>query len=75
MDARRLLDPASHSDSQKQALATSETLVEEVLAADTIVIGAPMYNFAISAPLKGWIDQVVRLGRTVLFGSKGPRAY
>jgi FMN-dependent NADH-azoreductase len=65
-------DPASHSDSQKQALATSEMLVEEVLAADTIVIGAPMYNFAISAPLKAWIDQVVRIGRTVLFGSNGP---
>lgn len=65
-------DPASLTASQKQALATSEMLVEELLAADTIVIGAPMYNFAISAPLKGWIDQAVRVGRTVLFGSNGP---
>ncbi len=65
-------DPAGLSTSQKHVLAPSNTLVEELLAADTIVIGAPMHNFAISALLKGWIDQVVRVGRTVLF--PGPSA-
>jgi FMN-dependent NADH-azoreductase len=54
-------------------LALSNTLVEELLAADTIVMGAPIHNFAISALLKGWIDQVVRVGRTVLFNLKGPQ--
>ena len=39
---------------------------------DAIVIGAPMYNLTVSAPLKAWIDQVVRLGRTFLYGPNGP---
>jgi len=41
--------------------------------ADEIVIGAPMYNFAIPAPLKAWIDQVIRAGQTVLFHESGPK--
>ena len=65
--------PASLSTSQKHVLALSNTLVEELLAADTIVIGAPMHNFTISALLKAWIDQVVRVGRTVLFNANGPQ--
>jgi len=48
-------------------------LIEEVLAADIIVIGAPMYNFAISSLLKAWIDQVVRVGKTVAYGQQGPQ--
>ena len=43
---------------------TSDQLIEELQAADTIVIGAPMYNFAISSSLKAWIDQM-RLGKTM----------
>ena len=66
-------DPAGLSTSQKHVLAASNTLVEELLAADTIVIGAPMHNFAISALLKAWIDQVVRVGRTVIFNPNGPQ--
>jgi FMN-dependent NADH-azoreductase len=58
---------------QKQVLQLSDALVEELVQADTIVIGAPMYNFAIPAPLKAWIDQVVRVGKTVLFGAAGPQ--
>jgi|SRR5579863_2236013 len=65
-------DPAKRTAGQQEALFISDALVEELLAADTIVIGAPMYNFTITAPLKGWIDQIVRVGRTVLFGAKGP---
>jgi FMN-dependent NADH-azoreductase len=65
-------DPAKRTPAQQDALAVSDALVEELLAADTIVLGAPMYNFAVSAPLKAWIDQIVRVGRTVLFGAKGP---
>jgi FMN-dependent NADH-azoreductase len=64
-------DPAARTAEHKRALAVSDTLVEELLAADTIVIGSPMYNFAIPAPLKGWIDQIVRVGKTVLFGAGG----
>ena len=49
----------------EKVLKVSDTLVEELVQANTIVIGAPMYNFAIPAPLKAWIDQVVRVGKTV----------
>jgi len=63
----------SLSPEQKQVLQLSDALVEELVRADTIVIGAPMYNFAIPAPLKAWIDQVVRIGKTVLFGAAGPQ--
>jgi FMN-dependent NADH-azoreductase len=65
-------DPASHTPEQRQAIAISDQLVQELVEADTIVIGAPMYNFAIAAPLKGWIDHVVRAGKTVLFAADGP---
>jgi FMN-dependent NADH-azoreductase len=66
-------DPASLTAEQRQALAISDTLVDELTQADTIVIGAPMYNFAISSSLKAWIDQVVRAGKTVLFTASGPQ--
>src|SRR5580692_13016072 len=65
-------DPAKRTPAQQEALAVSDLLVEELLAADTIVIGAPMHNFTVSALLKAWIDQVVRFGRTVAWGAKGP---
>jgi FMN-dependent NADH-azoreductase len=66
-------DPATLTPEQKQVLAVSDTLVDELRQADTIVIGAPMYNFAIPAPLKAWIDQIVRVGQTVLFAADGPQ--
>jgi FMN-dependent NADH-azoreductase len=65
-------NPATLTPEQWSTLSVSEKLVEELLAADTIVIGAPMYNLTVSAPLKAWIDQVVRVGRTVLYGPNGP---
>lgn len=49
------------------ALAISDELVGEVEAADVIVVGTPMYNYGMPAPLKAWLDQVVRIGRTFSF--------
>jgi len=66
-------DPAGHTTEQKLVLATSDALIQELRQADEIVIGTPMYNFAIPAPLKAWIDQVVRVGQTVLFHPSGPK--
>jgi FMN-dependent NADH-azoreductase len=66
-------DPATLTTEQKLVLQLSDELVEELVQADTIVIGAPMYNFAIPAPLKAWIDQIVRVGKTVLFAAAGPQ--
>jgi FMN-dependent NADH-azoreductase len=67
------IEPSKLSSSQRNYLATSDALIEEVLAADIIVIGAPMYNFAIPSLLKAWIDQVVRVGKTVSYGANGPQ--
>ncbi len=65
--------PPKITSAQRQYLATSDALIEELVAADTIVIGAPMYNFTISWPLKAWIDQVVRIGKTFAYGPNGPQ--
>src|SRR6266567_4799918 len=53
------------TSSQRDYLSTSDRLIEELEAADTIVIGAPMYNFANPSSLKAWIDQIVRMGKTL----------
>jgi len=64
--------PVGHRTAeQKKALEASDGYIQELIDADTIVIGAPMHNFSISAPLKGWIDQIVRAGRTFSVGEGG----
>ena len=46
--------------------------LEDFLAADIIVIGAPMYNFSIASQLKAWIDRIVVAGRTFRYTDRGP---
>ena len=53
-----------HSPEIKQALAISNDLIAELMAADHIVIGTSMYNFSIPANLKAYIDHIVRVGVT-----------
>jgi FMN-dependent NADH-azoreductase len=67
------LEESKITSAQRSYLSTSDKLVEELRAADTVVIGAPMYNFSIPSPLKAWIDQIVRLGKTVGYGPNGPQ--
>ncbi len=62
-------DPAGHTPAQQAAIAVSNELVDELFAADELLIGAPMYNFGVPASLKAWIDQVVRVGRTFEYPS------
>ena len=57
-------DPAGHTAEQKQALAIGDQMIEELKAADHYLITTPMYNFAIPARLKAWVDHVVRSGKT-----------
>ncbi len=59
--------PGSDSNEAKAAIAESNVLVDEFLASDIIVVGAPMYNLSIPAVLKAWIDQIVRPMRTFTF--------
>ncbi len=60
------------SDAQRGLLAESDAVVEELEAADVIVIGAPMHNFSISSALKTWIDHAARVGRTFHYTAEGP---
>jgi len=62
---------ADRSAAQKLALAFSDQLVDELLAADVVVLGAPMWNLSIPASLKAWIDLIVREGRTFAFTAQG----
>jgi FMN-dependent NADH-azoreductase len=52
-------------------LALSDRLVDELLAADVLVLAAPMWNLSIPASLKAWIDLIVREGRTFAFTETG----
>jgi len=60
------------TDAQRALLAQSDALVDELFAADVIVIAAPMINFTIPSNLKAWIDYVARAGRTFRYSEKGP---
>ena len=60
------------TDEQRMLLAQSDALVDELFAADVIVIAAPMINFTIPTNLKAWIDFVARAGRTFRYSEKGP---
>ncbi|GKS92212.1 NAD(P)H-dependent oxidoreductase [Acidovorax sp. SUPP2539] len=58
---------SEREDWMREALQQSDTLVDELLQADLIVAGVPMYNFAPPAQFKAWIDNIVRVGRTFGF--------
>ncbi len=61
------------TDAQKEALALSDSLIAEIQAADTLVIGVPIYNFGVPAALKAWVDQVARAGVTFKYTENGPQ--
>jgi FMN-dependent NADH-azoreductase len=64
---------AQRTPEQQQVLALSDTLIEELWAADVIVLGVPMHNFSIPASLKAWFDLITRAGKTFSYGEKGPQ--
>ena len=68
--ALRGAEPANAAQAAAQAL--SNELIAELEAADTVVIGAPMYNFGIASTLKSWFDYVLRAGVTFRYGESGP---
>ncbi len=57
---------------QRALLQPSDQLIDELKTAHTVVIGAPMYNFSVTASLKAWIDLVCRVGETFIYGDSGP---
>ena len=64
--------PEDWSAEQVGVLALSDTIVNEVEAADIIVIGSPMHNFGITSGLKAWIDHLARVGRPFNYTENGP---
>ncbi len=66
--------PEQRNVEQIESLKLSDALVDELFAADVIVIGAPMWNFGIPSSLKAWIDHIARAGRTFKYGASGPES-
>ena len=62
---------ASPSDQTKSENAEAARALEEFLAADVVVIGAPMYNFSVPSQLKAWVDRVLVAGKTFRYGEDG----
>jgi len=60
------------SKAEENENALSEALVSQFLAADAIVVGAPLYNFSIPSQLKAWIDRLAQSGRTFRYTAEGP---
>ncbi len=65
--------PAEQRSAEQASLVKlSDELVAELLSADIVVVGAPMYNFSVSSTLKSWIDHVARAGVTFKYTETGP---
>ena len=74
MTIRQAWVPEGEKDSALTATATrSKAMVDELKAADVVVIGAPMYNFTIPSTLKAWIDHVAVAGQTFQYTEAGPK--
>lgn len=66
-------DPSQQSPEMRAVLSESEKVLQEFLEADTVVIGAPMYNFSIPSQLKAWIDRIAVKGKTFAYSEYGPK--
>ena len=74
MTIRQAWTPEGEKDASLSAtMARSRELVDELKAADVIVIGSPMYNFTVPSTLKAWIDHVAIAGQTFQYTSTGPK--
>ena len=62
---------SARTDAQQKMLALSDSLIDEVLSADVIVLGIPMHNFSVPATFKAWIDQIARAGKTFRYTDQG----
>ncbi|MGH8233810.1 MAG: FMN-dependent NADH-azoreductase [Rhodanobacteraceae bacterium] len=59
-------------DASREPDGLGQAVFDEFMAADVIVIGAPMYNFGISTQLKAWIDRIAIPGKVFRYGANGP---
>jgi FMN-dependent NADH-azoreductase len=76
LDAERFLafiaKPEERTPAQQALTTCSDTLVEEIRAADVIVLGVPMYNFGVPSTLKAYFDHIARAGVTFRYTASGP---
>jgi FMN-dependent NADH-azoreductase len=66
------LEDATLSDAQRRENVQTERYLRQFLAADVVVVGAPLYNFTIPSQLKAWIDRLAQPGRTFRYTAQGP---
>ena len=59
--------PEQRTEEQRAEVSLSDALIDEIERADMIVLGTPMHNYGMPAPLKAWFDQVIRIGKTFTF--------
>lgn len=64
--------PENPTEEQQKLISISDAYLKEVQDADVLVIGSPIYNFALTAQLKNWIDQITRVGITFRYTEAGP---
>ena len=65
------LAPFPHWTPEQASTAQSQSVMEQFLRADVVVIGAPMYNFSIPSQLKAWVDRVAVAGKTFRYNVLG----
>ncbi|QIG55070.1 FMN-dependent NADH-azoreductase [Altererythrobacter sp. BO-6] len=68
-----LTPAAERTPEQQQLAAIADELIAELQAADTIVLGVPIYNFGVPATVKAWADLVARAGTTFAYTAEGPK--
>ena len=66
-------EPGERTPDEAALVELSDSLVEELRAAEVVILAVPMYNFGIPSALKAWIDQIARAGVTFEYTSEGPR--
>ncbi|HEY1869796.1 MAG TPA: NAD(P)H-dependent oxidoreductase [Chitinophagaceae bacterium] len=65
--------PENRTPQNIEAIQHSDEAIHEIMEADILVIGAPMYNFSVPSTLKAWIDHIARAGVTFKYDDKGPK--
>ena len=70
--AANLTPPGERASEQAELAAIADALIAELVAADTIIMGMPIYNFGVPASVKAWADLVARAGTTFKYTSEGP---
>ncbi len=62
----------ARDEAQNEVLAYSDSLIDEIKSADTLVLGLPVYNFTVPTAFKAWVDLIARVGQTFQYTETGP---